>query len=95
MLIVFIPALAAGFAAGMWLSWQIEANPIAISTLMGDPSMDAVYEDMGFKPMLYALVDTQELLIGLLSLLVPSLVFIFFATRRIFRLKPAEIISTI
>ena len=92
---VFVPALIVGFGAGTWLSWNIQQSPIPFSVLMGDPSMDALYEDLGFKPMMYALVDLGEMLIAPLSLLVPSLIFIYIATRRVFRLKPAAIITTL
>ena len=89
-LFVLIPSLALGIGLGMALGWYFEAHPIVFGGGMGN-----MYEDMGFVNQFRAIVDPGEIWIAIVSLSVPALTLAMVAARRIFRLKPVEIINTL
>ena len=90
LVLVILPSFFTGTAAGIAYGYYLEAYPIYLT---GEYA--TAFEEMGFKPAIYSLVDAGELGIALASLIIPTFLFIFFATMRIFKLNPVRIISTL
>jgi ABC-type lipoprotein release transport system permease subunit len=89
-LIVLIPSLIIGVAGGMGLGYYFNVNPIEFSGEYGE-----IYEEFGFVPKFRSIVDAGEIWIAVIGITLPSMLLALLAARRIFKLKPVEIINTI
>lgn len=87
---ILLPSLAIGTGLGMGLAYYFQLNPIVFSGSIGE-----MYEDMGMITTLRPIVVPGEILIAIASLLIPSMLLALMAARRIFKLKPVEIIATL
>ena len=88
-LLTLLPGLFLGSLIGAGIAYYFQINPIIITGEYGQ-----AFTDFGFEPKITAVVDPGELWVGILSLLLPSLLFTLIATRRILKLDPARIISS-
>jgi len=86
---IVLPGILLGTIIGVGFGTYFHIHPIVFTG--GDAKM---MTDMGFSPVMPALVDISELGIGILSIGLPSLVFAMLSVLRISRLRPVEAIST-
>ena len=90
LLILFVPAMLIGSAAAIGLGNYLYENPIPLSQELAE-----AYATMGFiMPEMQSQVSFQELGVGILSLIVPSFVLALVSMRKIFQIKPAEVLVT-
>ncbi|RME92960.1 MAG: FtsX-like permease family protein, partial [Candidatus Hydrogenedentota bacterium] len=76
-----------GLAFGGSLGFYFEKNPIVLSGEAAKGMMQ-----MGFSPIIPAIVDFREMLIAILTLSIPAIVFVTFSIRKIAHFHPAEVI---
>ena len=90
LLILLVPAMLIGSGIAIGLGSYLYANPIPLSAELSE-----AYAAMGFiMPEIQAQVSFQELGIGVASLLMPSFLLALISMRRIFQIKPAEVLVT-
>lgn len=87
-LLLLVPGVFLGTLLGTGLSYYLEMNPIVLTGQTAE-----AYQEMGVVPIITAIVDTTELWIAVLSLMIPTLGFVSIALRRLFQLKPVEAIT--
>ncbi|MCB1160067.1 MAG: ABC transporter permease, partial [Leptospiraceae bacterium] len=88
-LLILSPAIFLGNLIAIFYANYLDKHPIVLTGNTAD-----AYADLGFLPVLKAIADPKEMWIGVLSLLIPSLIFTVLATRRLYRLNPVEIINS-
>lgn len=86
---IMLPGLLIGSILGIAAGIYFDMNPIILS------GHDAeMMTDVGFAPVMRTIVDSGELVIALLSIVIPSFVFAVFAAIRVVKLKPVEAINS-
>lgn len=88
-MMIFIPGIIIGSMIGMAIGSYLENNPIV---LQGEEA--AAIISSGFSPVLKAMVDARQLILSILSVIVPSLIMALVAARRILKLNPIDEIKT-
>ena len=89
-LLIFLPGIILGGLIGTGVGYYMQENPIALPSEVTD-----AYASMGMQALsISAIVNFEQLWIALASLFFPSIFLTLLATRRIFKINPAEAIVT-
>ena len=87
-MLLFFIGLILGFFAGIAISGYLEVNPIVFT---GDNAK--AFTESGFAPVLRCVVDAEQLWLAFLSLFLPTVIFTFFAVRKISSIEPVTAIN--
>lgn len=86
---IMLPGLLIGSILGIMAGIYFDFHPIVLSGHDAD-----MMTDMGFAPVMRTIVDSGELVIALLSVVIPSFIFAAFAAFRVVKLRPVEAINS-
>jgi ABC-type antimicrobial peptide transport system permease subunit len=87
-LFLLFPGMALGTLLGMGMGAYFEYYPIVLS---GEEA--EAFSASGFVPKIKAIVAADELIIGILTIIIPILILCMVAARRIYKLKPVQEIN--
>ncbi|OHD13195.1 MAG: hypothetical protein A2Y41_06375 [Spirochaetes bacterium GWB1_36_13] len=88
MFFLLLPGIFFGFSIGYGAGYYFYKNPILIT------GKDAeVFTTSGFAPILKTSLTLSDTLFGILSLIIPVVLFIVLSSLKIFKINPREVIS--
>jgi len=85
---LILPGLVLGCLIGMGVGYYFDINPIMVT---GD--LSEIFTSSAFAPILRSVVTFNELIIGMIWVLLPSALFSVFAARRILKIDPLKEIA--
>ena len=86
--ILLLAGMTVGFALGIGVAYYFQYHPIVLT---GNDAL--AFIDTGYTPVLRCLVDAGELWMSFISISIPTLIFVIFSLRSIFKLQPVEVIQ--